>query len=198
MSDNLMYVSFVSADPRLDFSFLYPSAWRIVELHEQEYSQVLVSGPRNQQDTYSVGLAITARPESAVNLQNHVVDHLAKAHQAREFKLIAQAQGFLSECAAIETLTCYHLALPLNSVVPTNTVILERRIALIHAPRLYEITYRADEANYSTHLSAFETVARTFHFEDTPSNGSKIVFVPPRAEPVLIFAEKRADYEAKK
>jgi hypothetical protein len=189
------YTTFTSTDPKLDFTFLYPSAWQTTEFKEKEYSQVLVRGPRNKEDTYSTAFVITVASAATMNLDDKVSDYLGRASKAREFKLISQARGTLALAEAAELLTSYKMGMPLHSVHPTDTTIMERRIILKKDGQFYELGYRTVEGEYHAYLHAFEHAVRTFEFVSAEVQ----VFRPlVTSAPELALAERQAEYTVKK
>lgn len=189
------YTTFTSTDLKLDFSFLYPATWQAVELKEKEYSQVLVGGPRNQGNTYSTAFFVTAASAGTMTLDDKVSDYLGKASKAREFKLVSQVRGTLALAEAVELLTRYKMALPLHSVHPTDSIIIERRIIVKRDGQFYELGYRTVEEDYRTYLQAFEHAVQTFEFVGAEAKVFRPLVIPA---PELVLAEKQAEYTAKK
>ena len=66
MSEVNTFVRFHGANNALDFSFLCPSDWRLREAAGSLSNEVVIIGPRNQVNTYS--LAITIRVTTWVQL----------------------------------------------------------------------------------------------------------------------------------
>lgn len=191
------YIRFMSTNPRLNFSFLYPEGWQASEAEERNYCQVFIRGPRNKANTYSTTIVVNVLP-SEMNLDEKAADYLTKAEKARAFRLISTAKGFLAGTEAVEFLVSYNAPLPIYSVNSTETKILERRIIIKRGERFYELTYNAIEEDYDTYLHAFESAARTFEFRDGKEREFRPVVSPVAVpEPVHALAEKREDYRTK-
>jgi len=190
------YIRFTGTQPRLDFSFLYPDGWQPAEMEEREYSQVFIRGPRNKANTYSAALVVNVLSTESMNLEEKVADYLAKAERAREFKLISTAKGFFAGEEAAELLVSYTTSLPLNSINPIDTTIIERRIIMKRGKSFYELVYSAVEEDYYAYLDSFENAARTFEFRD---DTARRVYRPLVVSvPVQTLHEGAAEYKTDK
>ena len=169
MSELRDYIRFSSTNPAFDFSFLYPASWQAREVKTAEGDEVSIIGPRNRDNTYSVGLAI--RVISMVeggrrytSLEELVAAHLARSKRAAKYQEILRAQGIVAGLDAIEIETSYSLPLPMQSIRPKDTVIVERRVYLKRGNSFYELMYRAVEEDYYAYLDVFKDVVHTFLF----------------------------------
>lgn len=194
------YKLFVSKNPRLDFSFLYPGSWEVREIEERDYSEVFIIGPRNKDDTYSLSLSVSVIPRREAGGEFDTLDELMKHYLGKNkgspgFKEISVAEGTFASLEAVEFVISYVMPLPLNAVEPKATTILERRIITARGPYFYELTYGAVEKDYYAFLDAFRRVARTFEFheEDTEEKQEFRPLVTPT--PTLAIRERPADYE---
>ena len=189
------YTTFTSTDPKLNFTFLYPSTWQATEFKEKEYSQVLVHGPRNKEDTYTTAFVMTVASAGTMSLDDKVSDYLGKASKAREFRLVSQARGILASVQATELLIEYKMRLPLHSVHPIDTTLMERRIIMKRDGDFYELGYRTVGGDYRAHLQAFEHAVQTFRFVGGDARAFRPLVIPA---PELVAAEKQAEYTTKK
>ena len=76
MSKLQNYIQFTSVNPRLNFSFLYPTDWQAREVKgkETEYDEVFILGPRNRENTYSLSLAVRVTPVGAQSRKSADLD----------------------------------------------------------------------------------------------------------------------------
>jgi hypothetical protein len=169
MSELSNYIRFTSANPRFNFSFLYPSDWQLREVTGADYDEVFILGPRNKENTYSLALAIrvTLSREKGGrygSLEELIADHLARCQRSTGFQEISRAYGYLADVEATEIEIGYTIPLPINTLNPQKTPIVERRIFLKEGEYFYEVIYRAVKENYYQYLEAFKDVVRTFEF----------------------------------
>ncbi|MFQ6058964.1 MAG: hypothetical protein ACE5MB_08835 [Anaerolineae bacterium] len=190
------YVPFVSTNPRLDFSFLYPEGWDAREVREENYDEVFITGPRNREDTYSPALIVSVTPSKQAGgefdtIEELVADYLNRRKGFPNFKEFLRTKGTFAFHEAMEFVISYVMPLPLNSVNPRDTTVVERRIVVKRGPYFYELIYRAIEEDYHAFLDAFRNAARTFGFHREMKEPSPLV----TPAPALSVREQPADYE---
>jgi len=161
--------AFTSANPRLDFEFLYPTAWQVREFDREDHSEVFILGPRNRDDTYSLALAVHVFPTQErggkyVTVADVVEDYRRRSRRLTSFREIATSQGTLAGTEAVEVVISYTVPLPPGSATSKETPIVERRIIARRKGWFYELIYRAVEADYHTFLPVFRDAVRTFEF----------------------------------
>lgn len=156
---------------------------------------MFIEGPRNRENTYCVAIFTIVTPAEEMTLDAKVTDYLSKASRAREFKLVSKARGTLASAEAVELLTSYKMVLPLHSVHPKDTAIVERRIIVKRDSQFYELVYRTVEEDYYTYLHAFEHAVRTFEFAGAEMREFRPLVIPA---PELALAEGRGGYTTKK
>lgn len=171
MTELREYAKFTSDNPRLDFTFLFPSAWQVREVTGRDYDEVFILGPVNREGTYSLALIVRRSPARAIagryaSLRELLADYLAQTQRSANFREISQAQGTLAGVDAIEIEVGYSMPLPLNSLKPKETQILERRILLQRDGYSYEIVYRGADEDYYRYLDVFKNMVRTFELHD--------------------------------
>lgn len=171
MSKLKNYDKFTSTNPRFDFSFLYPSDWQVREVKGEDYDEVFILGPRNREDTYSLALIVRVTPTREkggqyTGLGELIADYLARSERSTKFQEISRAYGSLAGVKAMEIEIGYTIPLPINTLNPKDTPIVERRIFLQKGGYFYEAIYRAVEEDYFTYLEAFKNMMRTFEFRD--------------------------------
>ncbi|MBI4494157.1 MAG: hypothetical protein HY690_15320 [Chloroflexi bacterium] len=169
VQQKLSYTEYRSDDPTLPVSFLYPEDWQVREIRESDYAEVDMVGPRNRADTYSLAVILRASRAHDGRVEPADVDAAVSAYvsglaRLRNFRELFRARGHLDGRYAVEVEASYSMPLPLKAVHPRLTTIVERRIFLQDADRLYEIVYRADEEDFSAYLDAFEKVVRILQF----------------------------------
>jgi hypothetical protein len=174
MNPSMNYVRFRSDNFRLDFSFLYPGDWPLRETPGENYDQVTIVGPANTDQTFGLNLTVTVRlaskgPGSSDSPDLYAADYLEKAKRLPDFKEMSRARGSIADLPAIEIEASYTLPLPLNTVHARHTPIIERRIFLIKAGRVYEIAYSATQENSYEFLDVFKYVVRTFELREETS-----------------------------
>jgi hypothetical protein len=190
---------FESTNPRLDFSFLYPEGWDIREIKQKDYGEVIITGPRNKEDTYSLSLTIGVIPcqeEGRFStVDEFVTDYFQRSKDLPGFKKVFTARGVFASCKATELVVSYVLSLPLNSLEAKETTILERRIITAKGAHFYEIVYGAVEEDYYTFFEVFTNVVRTFTFREEQLKQVEEFhpFVTPA--PALAIREQAVDYE---
>jgi hypothetical protein len=195
------YIRFSSENPRFDFTFLYPVDWQALETKgkETDYDEVFILGPRNQEDTYSLGLRVLVKPAREeggqyTNLEEVVVDYLSKHKRLTKYREISRSHGNLAGVEATEIEVGYTMPLPLNTINPKETPILERRIFLKKGDHFYEVIYTAAEEDYYGYLETFRDVVRTFEFRDGITRRVYRPLILPA--PVQAIRESSTEYEA--
>ena len=171
MSELKNYVRFTSDNPKLDFSFLYPGDWQLREVKGAGHDEVSILGPRNKEDTYSLGLTVSVLPAKGIGgqhtrLSEFIADYLTKNQRFAKFQEISRATGNLAGVDATEIEISYVMPLPINTVNPRATSIVERSIFLKKGDHFYEVTYGAVEEDYYEYLNVFKDMVRTFEFRE--------------------------------
>jgi hypothetical protein len=198
MSEFKNHVRFTSPNPKFDFSFHYPSDWQVREIEGTSCAEVFILGSRNRENTYSLDLTVRVTPineQGDGNLGALVTDYLTKNKRAPKFREISRVEGSLAGFDAIEIEISYATLLPINTVNPKETRIIERRIFLKRGKHFYEVIYSAVEEDYFKYLDAFKDAVRTFEFRSEPVQQTYRPLIMP--EPAHALAEKREDYQPK-
>ncbi len=197
------YVSFGSKNPALNFTFLFPDDWPIMESRgkEEQYDEVFVFGPRNQEDTYSLSISVRvtlSRNQSGRHgdIGTPIASFLVKHRGLAEFRKLSRASGTLAGVNATEIEIGYTLPLPLNSVKPRATRIIERQIFLEKDGRFYELIYNAVAEDYHEYLPIFRNAARTFEF--IGNSARQVDRLVVMQMPALAVHEHPASYRTKK
>ncbi|MBI5052982.1 MAG: hypothetical protein HZB77_03060 [Chloroflexi bacterium] len=175
------YTQFQSNNPRLDFTFLYPDQWQVIETKgkETEYDEVFIAGPRNQENTFSLALIVRVTPSRNLPLESVLSSYLTKNMRATDYREVSRTKGTLAGIEAIEIEISYTMLLPLNSIKPQRTSVNERRIFFEKDERLYELIYTAAETNYNQYLESFKNAARTFEFREESDQHISLVLPMP-------------------
>jgi len=165
------YRRFESTNPKLNFSFLYPTDWQVKEIEERTYSEAFVRGPRNQADTFNTGITVTAMPTRETGgefatVEEALADYMTRSQRLASWRELSRTSGLFLSSPAIEVTISYTLRLPLNSPVAQATSIVERKLIVKHGSHIYKITYRAVEEDYYVFLPVFRDLVRTFEFRD--------------------------------
>lgn len=197
--DQQNYLVFQSESQRVPYTFLYPADWRVRETVEEKRLKVFISGPRDQEDTFSVGFTVriwpaaTQTPEAATN------DLLSRFSQMPGFREIGRGSGLVAGKPAAEVEFVYHMLLPLNSRDPQRKTIRQRCVFVKADHALVELIYAAPDEMYDTWLSDFHTLIQTFAFpekrEDRPFH--PLISATDTA-PAASLREDTAGYEAKR
>ena len=164
-------VAFTSANHRLDFEFLYPAAWQVREFDRDGHSEVFILGPRNREDTFSLGMTVHVFPAQEqegkhATVAEVVEDFVRKHRQLSDFREISRAQGTLVGADAVEIEIGYTMLLPFNNPDAKDTPIVERRIIFKRGFQFYELTYTAVAEDYYAYLESFQDAVRTFKFRE--------------------------------
>jgi len=181
MSNLKNYTQFQSNNPRLDFTFLYPDQWEVIETKgkETEYDEVFIAGPRNQENTFSLALIVRVTPSRNQPLESVLSNYLTKNMRATDYREISRTKGTLAGIEAIEIEIGYAMPLPINSVKPQKTSVNERRIFFGKDERLYELIYKAVKIDYYKYLESFKNAARTFEFREESDQHISLVLPMP-------------------
>jgi hypothetical protein len=163
------YRKFQSTTINLDFTFLYPADWQVNENQGENYKEVIISGPRNKDNTYNAALIVrtsilTQAEGKSRDLSKIVADYVLTHGRLDNFHERFQAVGSYIGFEAVEVELGYTMLLPLNSINPVKTSIVERRILFIKNENLYEIIYRASDQVYQQFIAAFIDLVHTFEF----------------------------------
>jgi hypothetical protein len=191
--------AFTSRNPRLDFEFLYPAAWQVREFDRNRHSEVFILGPRNREDTFSLGMTVHVFPAQEQEGKYATVaevaeDYLRKHRQLLDFREISRARGSLVGADAVEIEISYTMSLPLNDLDAKDTPIMERRIVFKKGAQFYELTYTAVAEDYYTYLESFQDAVRTFKFREEREKAR--VFQPlVTLTPTYAVREKTEEYK---
>ncbi len=203
MSTQITFIRFNSENARLNFTFLHPQDWQVLQSRgaKTNYDEVMIVGPRNRQNTYNLALTVRVTPLSQQDGLFPTLDVLVTDYLARHrypFREISRAKGSLAGCNAVEIEIGYTMPLPINSANSQETPMIEHRVFLQKDGNLYELIFRAVEEDYFKYLDAFWNAARTFEFRAETETQFHHQAVIPTPAPAHAFAEKREDYETKK
>jgi hypothetical protein len=95
---------------------------------------------------------------------------------------------------ATEVETSYVIPLPINTVNPKDTLIVERRLFLKKDNCFYEVVFRAVEEDYYRYLEAFQNAIRTFEFRHDAVQAVYRPLVAP--VPAYAVREPSVEYQA--
>lgn len=106
------YRRFESANPKLDFSFLYPADWQIKEIEEKTYSEAFVRGPRNQTDTLNAGITVTVVPTREAGgefatVEEALADYVARSQKLADWRELSRTSGSFLSYPAVEVTISY-------------------------------------------------------------------------------------------
>ena len=192
-------IAFTSANPRLDFRFLYPAAWQVREFDQEGHSGVFILGPRNRDDTFSLTITVHVFPAweqkgKFATVAEVVEDYLRKSRQLANFREISRARGTLVGVDAVEIEISYTIPLPINNVNAKETPIMERKIMFKKGSQFYELAYTAVAEDYYTYLESFKDAVRTFKFREEREQAK--VFQPlVTLTPTYAVREKSEEYK---
>ena len=191
--------AFTSANPRLNFEFLYPAAWQVREFDQDGHSEVFILGPRNRDDTFSLTITVHVFPAQErkgkyATVAEVVEDYLRKNRRLLNFREISRAWGTFLSVDAVEIEISYTIPLPINNVNAKETPIMERKIMFKKGSQFYELTYTAVAEDYYTYLESFKDAVSTFKFREEREQAR--VFQPlVTLKPTYAVREKSEEYE---
>lgn len=170
-----VYTRYHGTDPVLPLSFDYPGGWRLLEDKGrlEPYTQVMVLGPRNVDDTYSCTLVVRGSPlrrkggrfGSVEELVGHYESHLFEGHQVLE----RSDRSFFGRPAKDVTVQYTIPPLRHKGLVPKKVPVTVRTIFLEKDGYLYELIYSADSVDFPRYSYAFDRLIESFQF----SKGSR-------------------------
>jgi hypothetical protein len=171
MSSRLELTRFRTQESAFDFVFSYPSDWKLRETRGADYHEVDIIGPRNREGTFNVGLSIRVTGAGEGNRLGCDVDtlrsdYLTRSKTRQGFRQISCSSGSLAGMEIREVEIAYVIPLPIDSVRPKMTTIIERVVFLKRDTRVYEIAYTASEDEYREYLPVFEELIHTFAFTE--------------------------------
>lgn len=169
MAKGESYAKFISANPKFDFSFLYPAGWKVREIEEKDYSEVFIAGPRNEADTFTLSLIVSVIPAQEKGgefstLKEVMSAYLARYQPSADFREMSRAWGTLVGVEAVEIEISYTFPLPINNVNAKETPIMERKLIFKKDAQFYELAYTAVAEDYYIYLESFKDAVRTFKF----------------------------------
>lgn len=164
-------VEYQGARGGLSVGFRYPSGWKLREETGtiEPYRQIVIQGPRNQDDTYTASLSILAAPltpeggkyQSAASLFWHY-----RNHPLPGTSILDQSNRTVGGVMAMDVTVTYvipplhtHGLKPIEIPVKSRTVILQRDSSV------YQLTFSADAREYDQHAQAFEQLLQSFRFQ---------------------------------
>ncbi len=152
-------------------TFLYPVGWKIREGGGKGYSDAVFTGPRNQADTFSTGLAVGVTPGAKQTPTEAANDLLAK-HRSSRFTI--QTRGPLPTTVAgrpaVEIEITHWMPLPLHARRWQRTVIRQHDIFFQRGDQLYQVNYMSPEEHYEACLAAFRDLVASFAFPEKPAH----------------------------
>lgn len=199
MAKGESYAKFTSVNPKFDFSFLYPTGWKVREIEAKDYSEVFIAGPRNEADTLTLSLIVSIIPArekggSFSTLDEMMADYLAKYEPSVNFREISRAWGTFAGVDAVEIEISYTFPLPINNVNAKETPIMERKIIFKKDSQFYELAYTAVAEDYYTYLESFKDAVSTFKFREEREQAR--VFQPlVTLTPTYAVREKSEEYK---
>jgi len=160
------YRRFESSYKDWPLAFLYPEAWNIREIINEDSIEIFIAGPRNRADTFTTSMTVRGQVGQGQTLEELSAEYIDRYRPLAGFKVVAQTKGALDGNEAVEVEIVYTMPLPLNNVNARMTPIRERRIFLKREERVYELIYAATEEDYEAWLPTFQILARTFTFKE--------------------------------
>ncbi|MEW5717710.1 MAG: hypothetical protein AB1817_03705 [Chloroflexota bacterium] len=203
------YIPFTSANPILNFTFLFPENWQTQIFEDDAHAEVFILGPRNAARTFNLALSAHTYPTRAAGGKYETLEQITHTflgthRRLAQFKERALVHGFLGSLPAVEIAIGYALTLLPRQPNAKEIPIVEHRIILERQSRFYELVYAVAEADYATYLPAFRYFATTFKFQTTDEVAIGYALIDPAParqaipEPAHALAEKSEEYETKK
>ena len=168
---NKDYQWYHGPQPYLGISFKYPNHWRLMEDKGKidSYTQAVVIGPRNADDTYASTFVLRGSPlknkngrfENIEQLKQNYVTHLYK-NPSFLSQSSAKVQNHLAEdITVIYTLPPMHHKGLKSKEVPVKA----RALFVQNGDNLYEFIYNADEKEFEKYITEFESVLKSLRFD---------------------------------
>ncbi|MFQ5859728.1 MAG: hypothetical protein ACE5LU_29380 [Anaerolineae bacterium] len=192
--DPQKHLAFRSESQRVPYTFLYPADWQVRETVEEERAKVFIIGPRDQEDTFSVGFTVRIWPASAQMPEAAMYDLLSRFSQMPGFRETGRGSELVAGRPAVEVEFAYDALLPLNSRNPQKKTIRHRHIFLKDNDTLVELIYVAPDEMYDTWLSDFHTLVHSFR-RVKEYDDAKFHSLIGTSEAAVV-REATADYEA--
>lgn len=152
----------------LKVKFQYPKLWRLRMENGQieRYSQVMVLGPRNADNTYTAAFFVretktdSATSESLKALKKKRLDHLYK-----DPKILSEAPVSVGSVSA-EEVTTLHSSPPrfIKGAANLPVDVRSRMVFLQKGASVFEIVYMADQREFQKNEKDFDRLLKSFRF----------------------------------
>lgn len=156
------YLVFQFESQEMPYTFLYPADWQAREIVEEDYVEVFIVGPRDQEDTFSVGFTVRISPASPQTPEEAMIDLLNRFGQMPGFREIGRGSGLVAGRPAVEVEFAYNMLLPLNNLDPHKKTIRQRYVFLKDNDALVDLIYVAPDEMYDAWLPDFRTLVQNF------------------------------------
>lgn len=192
--DERNYLTFQSESQQVPYTFVYPAGWQVRETVEEERVKVFIAGPRDPEDTFSVGFTVRMSPASVQTPAAAMRAFLERFRQMPGFRETGRSSGVVAGGPAVEVEFTHTTPLPLNAREPQMKTIRNRHITFLNSDAvLVELIYAAPDEMYDTWLSDFRTLVHTFRRTDEGEGTAfhSLIGVPEAA----VVREATADYD---
>ena len=157
-------------------SFNCPEVWELKKTPMRKGVKFFLRGPLNQAETLFASITVRARPGEGYTVTELTREWIERRSAFRTFRLLARTETDLAGGDAIQLDAAHDMPLPLGSpqaqmITVRERVVFALRPVLVQAvqdkchERIYELTYRATEADFEAHLPVFEALAASFSLE---------------------------------
>ncbi len=162
------YADFRSPVSKPAVRFAYPKDWRIKidQGKIDSYTQVIVLGPRNTQDTYTTSFIIRETPtgpkyKSADELYQNSMKYIYSG------AAISEEKSIILDSNSARSLVASYIIPPSRShgLKPIPVNLKSHAVYADHNNKLYEIIFNADAELFDKYAPDFEHLLKTLRFE---------------------------------
>lgn len=157
----------------LPASFEYPKDWRILPGETDEgvpYTQILILGPRNLDNTFTSTLVIRRSPAAAAggtDADSRALLERYKRELFNDSQVVREITRQVGGRQAVDLTVTYTIPAPAHhdrSILRQPIRVYVRTVYLDEAGHIYEIVYTSDERNFPAYQDNFEHLLESLRF----------------------------------
>ena len=157
------FVPYRSQQFTYDFTFRYPKNWVVAELagKRQRFRQLLIQGPRNNDDTYTVTLSLVVAPIQPAEPYTSF-DTLVQTIRARYTRrddagrVVVDRSSSVVEHPSRELVSVFQARIPVSPTETRDVTVRQRNVLLERNGSLYQFSFSADVRDYANYERVFE------------------------------------------
>lgn len=162
------YKTYKSNDPVYNFIFEYPETWKVNESRGKtdDYAMVMVIGPRDEANEYSLGLAIVVKPLENKNENALLNEYMKSISTFQNFKIIKNEKPSIANHKAEAAVYEHAMRLPLRKLNAKDVLMKGKVFVVVKNEKLYRLDFFGTAELFRQNEAVLKRIIETFQFTE--------------------------------